>query len=284
MNNLDKVKSHFDKWAGKLRLNSYEHKYTMNSVRLKIVMGILEEFKIGRLLDLGCGEAHTTREFLKAGWHASGIELSEPLADSANQYLAAEGFGDNLVIQGSATDLSPFPNESFDVVTCLGVAYYIEDQKSLYSEVARVLKKGGIFICSHHNILFNLYTFNKYTIQFFKDEVISDLPISDQEKANYLDGVAHLLAFPEEPKVHNIGSARDDLIMYPENPLTYDKRLKEHNMSLFSPILFHGWHALPPLLMNRDLKILSQENDYGKKDDWRGTFMAAHFIGVGIKD
>ena len=71
--------------------------------------------------------------------------------------------------------------------------------------------------------------------------------------------------------------------MYPENPLPFGKRLEDLGIDLLTPILFHGWHVLPPLVIDKKLEALSQENDFDMKDDWKGLFMAAHFIAIGTR-
>lgn len=274
MSDLLKIKSHFDQLSGKLGSFSYRHEFTMNSVRLKIVLNILSGLPRGRVLDLGCGEAFTTCELLRAGWDAQGLELSHELVEGAQKYLVKNGYESDRIAEGSATDLSAYDDNSFDVVTCLGVAYYISDQERLYKEVNRVLRRGGIFICSHQNEMFSLFTFNKYTVQFFEKYIFND----EEDNPQLINKLKLLIANPEEPRKHEDGSSRDELVMYPENPLTIAEKIGKYGFELSQPIIYHGWHKLPPLLMGEAEKKASEKEDINHTTDWRSLFMAAHFL------
>jgi 2-polyprenyl-3-methyl-5-hydroxy-6-metoxy-1,4-benzoquinol methylase len=279
MDEFMEVSEHFDKLAGKLARYSYRNDHTMNAVRLKIVLSILSGIKTGRLLDLGCGEAYTTNRFLDAGWDAYGHELSGALVEKARTYLKINSHDPTRICCGSATDLSRYGDESFDLVTCLGVAYYIKDQDAMYREVCRVLKPNGLFICSHQNDLFSLFTFNKYTVDFYRRNVFKDLVESDR----YEKELRELLTRSQEPQVHQVGSARDSLQLYPENPLTIGGKLNSFGFLIERPLIYHGWHNVPPLIMGEEERRTSEMVDIDHTDDWRGLFMAAHFIFTATK-
>lgn len=49
----------------------------------------------------------------------------------------------------------PYPDESFDIVTCIMVLHHIKGKnniKKLLREIVRVIKKGGYFVVKDHNI------------------------------------------------------------------------------------------------------------------------------------
>ena len=272
---------HFDEIAHYLREEAYSHDNTMNAVRLKISRDLLKKYTLGNLLDIGCGGGNTTYSFLKDGWDAIGVDFSANMVKEANAFIKSKHGKDNLIRQASATDLSIFPNASFDVVLCLGVLYYVKDVNKAYSEIFRVLKPGGIFLCSHQNELFDLFTFNKYTMRFFRNHVFP-LVYSEQSKREvdleFL--VKSLITNPEEPKKHNQGSSRDALLTYPENPLTFPSKMKSHGFKVNNVPYYHGFHLMPPLAMKKDphLKVESEKKQYELRNDWRGLFMAAHFL------
>jgi ubiquinone/menaquinone biosynthesis C-methylase UbiE len=277
----NKAQKHFDEIAHYLREEAYAHENTMNSVRLKITRSILKKYPIGNLLDIGCGGGHTTYSFLKDGWSAVGVDFSENTVKEANAFIKTQHGPDNLIQQASATDLSTFPDASLDVVLCLGVLYYIEDVNAAYKEIFRVLKPGGIFICSHQNELFDLFTFNKYTLRFFRNHVF---PLVDGEKdkreIELENLVKSLITHHDEPKKHDQGSGRDTVLTYPENPLTFPSKMKSYGFTVKSEPYYHGFHLMPPLAMKKEthLKVESEQKQYELRHDWRGLFMAAHFL------
>ncbi len=51
------------------------------------------------------------------------------------------------------TGALPYPNESFDLVTCTEVIEHLEHYRSALREISRVLRRGGIFVVSTPNVL-----------------------------------------------------------------------------------------------------------------------------------
>ena len=51
------------------------------------------------------------------------------------------------------TGALPYPNESFDLVTCTEVIEHLEHFRSAFREISRVLRPGGIFVVSTPNVL-----------------------------------------------------------------------------------------------------------------------------------
>jgi len=91
------------------------------------------------ILDVGCGTGKNLEEFKSLG-RVVGIDLSQTAVD----YCKKRGI--NSVVRGSVEKL-PFSANKIDIVTALDVIEHVDEQKSL-SEVARVLKPGGVLICT----------------------------------------------------------------------------------------------------------------------------------------
>jgi SAM-dependent methyltransferase len=79
--------------------------------------------------------------FRKAGLRVHGL-------DADPQMLAVchwKGFAD-LVLHDLAEAPYPFPSASFDHAVCLGVLPFLADPEPVFSEAARVLRPGGVFV------------------------------------------------------------------------------------------------------------------------------------------
>ena len=277
----DKSEKHFDEVAFKLNERAYAHQNTMNAVRLKITKDILKKKASGKLLDIGCGAGWTTQSFLEDGWDAVGVDFSANMVKEANIFIKSKHGADNLVQKASATDLSIFSDKSFDIVLCLGVLYYIKDVDTAYKEIFRVLKPGGIFICSHQNELFDLFTFNKYTLRFFKNHVFSLIKNGKDKRQSELENILKsLITNPDAPKKHLKGSSRDIVETYPENPLIFSSKMNSLGFQVKSGPFYHSFHLMPPLAMEKqsNIRIESEQKQYELRNDWRGTFMAAQFL------
>ncbi len=94
----------------------------------------------GRLLDVGAGEGQVARMAAEAGLEVVGLDPAW-----AQVSVGTDRGGGPRYLQGSATDL-PFERESFDAAVACLVFEHIADYAAAISEVARVLRPGGVFL------------------------------------------------------------------------------------------------------------------------------------------
>ena len=99
-----------------------------------------------RCLDIGSGIGGPSRYFAaERGWRIDGIDLTPEYVEIAQRLSQRVGMGDAVTYrQGSATAL-PFANATFDGAYMLHVGMNIPDKATVFAEVHRVLKPGGIF-------------------------------------------------------------------------------------------------------------------------------------------
>ncbi len=275
------VDPYWKKAAEGLNERAYGNPNSMNAVRLRIAKDLLAKYEPGRLLDAGCGAGATTTAMLAEGWDVTSVDFSADMVAATNQHLKDTGHTDREARVASLTDLSLFPDNQFDVVICLGVMYYIEDDAQAYRELHRVLKPGGVLLCSSQNELFDLFTFNSYTRRFFKRHFFPLLDGGADERQEELDrALASLLTHPDAPHEHSSGSARGAVFTRQENPLTYEEKIASFGFEVVSGPHYHGIHLVPPILEGEypEWDHESQEKQYALTNDWRGMFNAAHFL------
>ena len=94
------------------------------------------------LLDVGCGGGILSEEFARTGCQVTGIDPSALSLEVARQHAA----GSRLKIdyREARGEEIPFGEGIFDVVVCCDVLEHVEDLEKVVSEVARVLKPGGV--------------------------------------------------------------------------------------------------------------------------------------------
>ncbi len=99
----------------------------------------------GRLLEVGCGAGRYTRAFLhyRPDLQVAGCDISHVALAEAR---AADPAGRVDYKLGDALDL-PYEDDSFDIVVLFDVFEHVTDVNKAASEVARVLKPGGVFHC-----------------------------------------------------------------------------------------------------------------------------------------
>lgn len=95
----------------------------------------------GNLLDIGAGSGFVTRCAEGIFENRVGIDLSQKiLAGSADTF--------DMGVCADVENL-PFADGAFDAATCFAVLHHMYDFGPLVSEMARVLKAGGIFYSDH---------------------------------------------------------------------------------------------------------------------------------------
>ena len=121
------------------------------------------------LADIGCGQGHWSRllyPYLRAPARLTGVDREPRWVVEAAQNLrhafpriAPERF---TFIEGDATRL-PFPENSFDVVTCQTVLMHLAHPLDALREMLRVLRPGGLLVCVEPNNLWNYLSFTSLT-------------------------------------------------------------------------------------------------------------------------
>lgn len=85
---------------------------------------------VREVLDLYCG-SRPYDDLFPAGAHCVGLDVV------GNPYGVADVVTDDFI---------PFPDESFDLVTCIEAFHYVEDPRQGVREIGRVLRPGGTAI------------------------------------------------------------------------------------------------------------------------------------------
>ena len=107
-------------------------------------LGLLGEVKGKLVLEYGCGGAQFSTALAGLGANVVGLDISTNQLRHAQRHMAEQGQSVPLV-QASA-HMTPFRDESFDVVFSDYGATTFVDPYLTVPEAARVLKPGGIFV------------------------------------------------------------------------------------------------------------------------------------------
>ena len=139
------------------------------------------------VMDLCCGDGIHSINLGYLSNHVIATDIAENSIEIAKLRAKALNINSIQFLKGDAEDIK-FPDNSFDVVTCIGSISYVELEK-FTAEVLRILKPGGRFIALdsfNHN---PIYRFNRYLHYLKGNRSISTLNRMPSEKTLiYLEG------------------------------------------------------------------------------------------------
>jgi 2-polyprenyl-6-hydroxyphenyl methylase/3-demethylubiquinone-9 3-methyltransferase len=120
----------------------------VNPVRLDYLNIVLPKLGIKpeglRALDVGSGGGYLSEELARLGMTVSGVDPAHASVAAAQSHAHETGL--EIDYRVAQAEILPFPDGSFDLVTCCDVLEHVQELDRTFSEIARVLKPGGIFL------------------------------------------------------------------------------------------------------------------------------------------
>ena len=134
----------------------------------------LKGYPVKSGLDVGCGGGYFTRAFIRAGYDATGMDISSEMLDFAQEEALKTGVrGSYLLGDITKTKLPP----RFDFVTAINDCInYIpkEKLKNAFKNVRSGLRKNGVF-------LFDISSERK-----FREKIANTVSVDDRDDVTYL--------------------------------------------------------------------------------------------------
>jgi len=96
------------------------------------------------VLDLGCAGGFMAEAMAGRGASVTGIDPAADAVAAARRHAASEGF--SIRYDVGVGEALPYADASFDAVVCVDVLEHVADLAKVLSEVARVLRPGGLFL------------------------------------------------------------------------------------------------------------------------------------------
>lgn len=155
--------------------------------RLKVI--IHEDFirryvKSGyHVLDAGSGPGRFSITLIKSGAKVTILDISDKQLELARQKIAEDNLNEGVedFLRGDISNLSAFPDNSFDMVICFGgaLSYVCEKGQEAADELVRVTKSGGYILVSVMSLLgavINVADVPQINMLTHPDELIDNIP------------------------------------------------------------------------------------------------------------
>lgn len=253
----------YDKFGDKY-INSKDTYYAKyHEIRLETAYNLIKKHKkTGTIFDFGCGSGEILQLISdRGGYKFRGSDISAKMVALTKEKL--QGDPNLLGIDQGGLELFQSLEPGFDVIISLNVLPYLkeEEEEAFYRQSKRLLNKGGVLLVSHTNVLFDLVTFNRYTIEFYEEFLLPRLTCPDSEKGEILGSLKSLLTDPDFPKkegyegLDNKQSERDLLNKRRVDPFTYPAEIEKYGFRLaeMAPI---NCFPFPP-------RILTSKTEWG---------------------
>ena len=190
------VSSFYDRYDEDIRTAKSRH----GQLEYFTTMHYIHRYAVRRskVLEVGAGTGRYSIALAREGMDVTAVELVEK--NLAVLRENSKGMDNIHTFQGDATDLSRFPDNTFDVTLSLGPMYHLyetDEVNKAIDEAIRVTKPGGIMLFAFISVFAIMYAnyfygnwakgqaenfTNDYRVRHFKEQLFTGYDISEFEQ------------------------------------------------------------------------------------------------------
>jgi SAM-dependent methyltransferase len=288
------VKACYSSWSRTYYDEYYGAGASYPPVHRDLLLSLLRKAKVKTLLDAGCGPASFLRHVDTRRIKVYGFDLTPEMVDEARRVLAAKKVPGDRIWQGSVLSPRAFSvpgkegPKAFEAITCAGVFPHIplDADTTVIRNLRGALSKNGLVIVEARNLLFSLFTLNRPSFEFFRNELIRypDLQKRAGPVSNALSEAVEELQDRFRMDLPPVRGGKagapgyDEVLSRAHNPLVLRAQFEKMGFKDIR-LFFYHFHALPPM-SQRFAPDLFRTESIAMEDpsDWRGHFMASAFL------
>ncbi len=243
------------------------HKHRMN-----VLLDMIPDLREGmHILDFGCGEGTFLPFFLNSGVQVTACDKEERMIQETQKRLRSENYilADSRLQIGGVEILKKIPDASLDGIIALNVLAYFspEEEDIFYTQAQRIIRPKGFLLVSHSNTLFDFFSLNRYTQNFFEQHLLLD--------SNYASQLPSLISRTDLP-------AGDKAMPLPirENPLNYSCKLARYQFKEERQEYINRHEAPPPILKER---TFPDTLNISPEEKWKLLFTCTQFASLAFR-
>jgi SAM-dependent methyltransferase len=292
------VKNCYSTWSESYYGDYYQAQGAYPPVHTAIVRDRLARAGVRTLLDAGCGPASMLRDLDGLGLERFGFDLTPEMVREARRVMAQQGVPETNIWQGSVAEPEAyFPasrHAPYDAAICFGVFPHIPQalDEVVLGNLTASVRRGGLVLVEARNKLFALFTLNRYSRDFFLQDLVRVPALRAQADAEETAGLDRAVAQVEQhfridvPPVRRGKSDEpgyDEVLSRTHNPFEIRSAAEKAGLRDVT-LLFYHYHCLPPMVESL-APLLFRRASVAMEDpaDWRGYFMASAFILSGVR-
>jgi 2-polyprenyl-3-methyl-5-hydroxy-6-metoxy-1,4-benzoquinol methylase len=259
-------------------------RYSANYYRHQMLINILKEVNAKKVLEVGCGEGTPLIHLHGLGYELEGFDLSPNMVSIAKERAKLSDLDPSKVFLADIENIESLRSSKYfgeyDVVFAFGVLPHVNSVTLSLQNMKALLKPGGRLIFEYRNKLFSLFTLNKFTEDFFLNDLLFD---QDKDvKLAVKNWLSKRLDLNRKSAEHLVKQGRtyESIRANFHNPLMWPDKVQDNGFKFIKHHWYH-YHALPPSLENIvgteffRQKSMEMESLNNKESDWRGFFMCS---------
>lgn len=139
----------------------------------------IPEGQVHDVLEIGCGDGSFWKknaDRIPGHWKLTLTDVSQGMLEDASRNL--QGVVPVYSYRAADAQKLPFPDDSFDCIIANHVLFYLADLQTALSEIARVLRPGGIFLCATYGRE-HMKEISEFVKEFDRDVELSRVDLYD---------------------------------------------------------------------------------------------------------
>lgn len=257
------------------RLSNLDQGYPANHFAFQSILPALAESGAQRVLEVGIGHGGAIPILAGAGLEVSGLDIDAGMVEQSRTQMLEYELSPDAVIHGDIEDATSYVSlqaaPAFDALVALGVLPHVHQAHTALRNMRALTRPGGHVFVECRNKLFSLVTFNRYTYEFFMDDLFFDAP------AELRDGIGQYLSSRLQTDVPPPPATGQAPTFH--NPLEVPELFAAAGFESITVIPFHYHPAMPSLESSapqafRDASIAMEHEASG----WRGLFLCSAFL------